>query len=35
VVFALIAFGIERDKLYIGVSAVVLVVLLVGFFRLQ
>ena len=35
VVFALIAFGIERDKLYIGVSAVVLAVLLVGFFRSQ
>ena len=35
VVFALIAFGIERDKLYIGVSAVVLAVLLVGFFQLQ
>jgi uncharacterized membrane protein len=35
VVFALIAFGIERDKLYIGVSAVVLAVLLVGFLRSQ
>jgi uncharacterized membrane protein len=35
VVFALIAFGIERDRLYIGVSAVVLAVLLVGFFRSQ
>jgi uncharacterized membrane protein len=35
VVFALIAFGIERDKLYIAVSAVVLAVLLFGFFRSQ
>ena len=33
VVFALIAFAIERDKLYIVVSAVVLAVLLFGFFR--
>jgi uncharacterized membrane protein len=35
VVFALIAFGIERDKLYIAVSAVVLAVLLFGFLRSQ
>jgi uncharacterized membrane protein len=33
VVFALIAFAIERDKLYIVVSAVVLAVLLYGFFH--
>lgn len=33
VVFALIAFGIERDKLYIIVSSVVLVVLLMGLLR--
>jgi len=33
VVFALIAFAIERDKLYILVSALVLAVLLYGFFR--
>lgn len=33
VVFALVAFGIERDKLYVGVSAMVLAVLLYGFFR--
>ena len=33
VVFALIAFAIERDKLYIVVSGVVLAVLLFGFFR--
>lgn len=35
VVFALIAFGIERDRIYVCVSAVVLVVLLFGFFRSQ
>jgi uncharacterized membrane protein len=35
VAFSLIAFGIERDKLYIGVSALVLAVLLFGFFRSQ
>jgi uncharacterized membrane protein len=35
VVFALVAFGIERDKLYVGVSALVLAVLLLGFFRSQ
>jgi uncharacterized membrane protein len=35
VVFALIAFGIERDRLYIAVSAVVLAVLLFGFIRSQ
>jgi uncharacterized membrane protein len=35
VAFALIAFAIERDKLYVGVSAVVLAVLLFGFFRSQ
>jgi len=33
VVFALIAFGIEHDKLYIFVSAVVLAVLLYGFLK--
>lgn len=33
VLFALIAFAIERDKLYIVVSAVVLAVLLYGFFH--
>jgi uncharacterized membrane protein len=35
VAFAMVAFCIERDKLYIGVSAVVLAVLLYGFFRSQ
>jgi uncharacterized membrane protein len=35
VLFALVAFAVERDKLYIVVSAVVLVVLLLGFFRSQ
>jgi len=35
VVFALIAFGIERDRLYIAVSALVLAVLLFGFLRSQ
>jgi uncharacterized membrane protein len=35
VAFALIAFTIERDKLYVAVSALVLAVLLVGFFRPQ
>jgi uncharacterized membrane protein len=35
VVFALIGFGIERDKLYMAVSAVVLAVLLFGFLRSQ
>lgn len=35
VVFAVIAFGIERDKLYVLVSAVVLAVLLFGFFHSQ
>jgi uncharacterized membrane protein len=33
VVFALIAFAIERDRLYIIVSTIVLAVLLYGFFR--
>ena len=33
VVFALIAFAIERDRLYVVVSTVVLAVLLYGFFR--
>jgi len=33
VVFALIAFAIERDKLYILVSALVFAVLLYGFFQ--
>ena len=35
VVFALISFAIERDKLYILVSTVVLATLLYGFFRSQ
>ncbi len=35
VVFALISFAIERDKLYVVVSLVVLLVLLFGFFRSQ
>lgn len=35
VVFALIAFAIERDKLYVVVSALVLAVLLYGFLRSQ
>jgi uncharacterized membrane protein len=35
VVFALIAFAIERDKLYMLVSALVLAVLLYGFLRSQ
>jgi uncharacterized membrane protein len=35
VIFALVAFGVERDKLYVAISAVVLAVLLVGFFRSQ
>lgn len=35
VVFALIGFSIEKDKLYVAVSAAVLVVLLYGFFRSQ
>jgi uncharacterized membrane protein len=35
VVFALISFAIERDKLYVAVSLVVLMVLLYGFFRPQ
>lgn len=35
VVFALIAFGIERDRFYVFVSSVVLVLLLFGFFRSQ
>ena len=35
VLFALVAFGIERDKFYVGVSAVVLAILLFGFFRSQ
>ena len=33
VAFALVAFAIERDKLYMLVSAVVLAVLLYGFFH--
>lgn len=33
VVFALVAFGIERDRLYVFVSALVLAVLLYGFLR--
>lgn len=35
VLFALVAFGLERDKLYVGISAIVLVVLLMGFLRSQ
>lgn len=35
VVFALIAFAMERDKLYVLVSALVLAVLLLGFLRAQ
>jgi len=35
VAFALVAFGIERDKLYMAISAIVLAVLLIGFFRSQ
>ena len=35
VVFALIAFAIERDRLYVIVSTIVLAVLLYGFFRSQ
>jgi uncharacterized membrane protein len=35
VVFALFGFATERDKLYTAVSAVVLAVLLYGFFRSQ
>ena len=33
VIFALVAFGVERDKLYVGISAIVLAVLLFGFIR--
>ena len=33
VIFALVAFGLERDKLYVGISAIVLAVLLMGFIR--
>lgn len=33
--FALISFGIERDKFYVFISAVVLAVLLYGFLRPQ
>jgi uncharacterized membrane protein len=35
VVFALVAFAIERDKLYVAVSLTVLAVLIFGFFRSQ
>jgi len=35
VIFALVAFGIERDKLYVGISAVVLAVLLFSLIRSQ
>jgi uncharacterized membrane protein len=35
VAFALVAFAIERDKLYVAVSLIVLVVLLLSFFRSQ
>lgn len=35
VVFALVAFLIERDKLFVAISAVVLAVLLYGFLRPQ
>jgi uncharacterized membrane protein len=33
VIFATIAFAIERDRMYIAISLVILVVLLVGFFH--
>jgi uncharacterized membrane protein len=35
VAFALVAFAIERDKLYVAVSLTVLAVLLLSFFRSQ
>ena len=35
VAFALVAFFVEKDKLYIVISAMVLAVLLYGFFRSQ
>jgi len=35
VAFALVAFAIERDKLYVTVSLTVLVVLLISFFHSQ
>lgn len=35
VMFSLVAFAIERDRLYMGVSAIVLAVLLFGFFHSQ
>ena len=35
VVFALVAFLIERDKLFVGISSIVLAVLLYGFLRPQ
>lgn len=35
VAFALIAFAIERDKLYVGVSLIVLAVLVFSFFHAQ
>ena len=35
VAFALVAFAIERDKLYVAVSVTVLAVLLFGFFHAQ
>ena len=35
VVFALIGFSIEKDRLYVGISAAVLAVLLYGFLRSQ
>lgn len=35
VAFALISFAIERDKLYVAVSLIVLTILLLGFFRSQ
>jgi uncharacterized membrane protein len=35
VAFALVAFAIERDRLYVAVSLIVLAVLLFSFFHLQ
>jgi uncharacterized membrane protein len=35
VAFALVAFAIERDRLYVAVSLIVLVVLLLSFFHAQ
>ena len=35
VVFAMVAFAIQRDRLYVGISFVVLLVLMVGLFFLR